>query len=84
MDDGIKTLKIGAIIQQALIGEGEASRDYMNQLADIAALDESVAELCAPIIEEIVADELDHERKLWALFQRVTGVAAANDTEGAI
>ena len=78
MDDN--TLKIGAIIQQALIGEGEATRDYMNQLADIAALDERVAELCAPVIEEIVADELDHERKLWALFQRVTG-ARANEEE---
>lgn len=84
MGDCINILKIGAIIQQALIGEGEASRDYMNQLADIAALDESVAELCAPVIEEIVADELDHERKLWELFQRVTGIAAANDMEGAI
>lgn len=77
MSDVEKTLKIGAIIQQALVGEGEASRDYMSQLSDIAALDESVAELCAPVIEEIVADELDHERKLWALFQRVTGISAA-------
>lgn len=84
MGDGINILKIGAIIQQALVGEGEASRDYMQQLADIAALDESVAELCAPVIEEIVADELDHERKLWVLFQRVTTVMAANDTEAAI
>lgn len=74
-------LKVGAIIQQALVGEGEASRDYMTQLADIAALDENLAALCAPVIEEIVADELDHERKLWALFQRVTEIAAANDKE---
>ena len=80
MGDGINILKIGAIIQQALVGEGEASRDYMQQLADIAALDESVAELCAPVIEEIVADELDHERKLWALFQEVRG-ARANEEE---
>ena len=77
-------LKVGAIIQQALVGEGEASRDYMTQLADIATLDENLATLCAPVIEEIVADELDHERKLWALFQRVTEIAAANDKEGTI
>lgn len=75
-------LKAGAVLQQALIGEGEATRDYMNQLAEIAALDEGIAELCAPVFEEIIADELDHERKLWALFQRVTGIAAANDEEG--
>lgn len=75
-------LKAGAVLQQALVGEGEATRDYMNQLAEIAALDEGVAELCAPVFEEIIADELDHERKLWALFQRVTGIAAANDEEG--
>lgn len=80
MGDGINILKIGAIIQQALIGEGEASRDYMNQLAEIAAPDPEIAAACAPVIEEIVADELDHERKLWALFQEVTG-ARANEEE---
>lgn len=84
MDEDIATLKCGAIIQQALVGEGEASRDYMTQLSEIAALNPKIAELCAPVIEEIVADELDHERKLWALFQRVTEIAAANDTEGVI
>lgn len=77
MSDIEKTLKIGAIIQQALIGEGEASRDYMSQLSDIAALDPDIATECAPVIEEIVADELDHERKLWALFQRVTSISTA-------
>mgnify|MGYP002803229341 CR=1 FL=1 len=80
MDEIIKICKIGAIIQQALVGEGEATRDYMTQLADIAALDPEIAAECAPVIEEIVADELDHERKLWALFQRVTG-ARANKEE---
>ena len=76
MDEIIKICKIGAIIQQALVGEGEATRDYMNQLADIAALDPEIAAECAPVIEEIVADELDHERKLWALYQTVTDIAA--------
>lgn len=80
MEKDIAKLKAGAIIQQALIGEGEATRDYMNQLADIAALDPEIAAECAPVIEEIVADELDHERKLWALFQRVTE-AEANKEE---
>ena len=80
MDKDAMILKIGAIIQQALIGEGEATRDYMTQLADIAELDPEIAAECAPVIEEIVADELDHERKLWALFQRVTG-AEANKEE---
>lgn len=80
MDEIVKICKIGAIIQQALVGEGEATRDYMTQLADIAALDPEIAAECAPVIEEIVADELDHERKLWALFQRVTG-AQANKEE---
>lgn len=78
MDDN--TLKIGAIIQQALIGEGEATRDYMNQLAQIIELNPEIGAMCAPVIEEIVADELDHERKLWALFQEVTG-ARANEEE---
>lgn len=76
MDEIIKICKIGAIIQQALVGEGEATRDYMTQLADIAALDPEIAAECAPVIEEIVADELDHERKLWALYQTVTNIAA--------
>lgn len=80
MDNEINLLKIGAIIQQALIGEGEAARDYMSQLAEIATLNAEVAAECEPIITEIVADELDHERKLWALFQRVTG-AQANKEE---
>lgn len=80
MEKDIAKLKIGAIIQQALIGEGEATRDYMTQLADIAALDPEIAAACAPVIEEIVADELDHERRLWALFQEVTG-ARANEEE---
>lgn len=76
MDEIVKICKIGAIIQQALIGEGEATRDYMTQLADIAALDPEIAAECAPVIEEIVADELDHERKLWTLYQTVTNIAA--------
>lgn len=76
MDEIIKICKIGAIIQQALVGEGEATRDYMNQLAQIAELSPEVAAICSPVIEEIVADELDHERKLWALYQTVTDIAA--------
>lgn len=76
MDEIIKTCKIGAIIQQALVGEGEATRDYMNQLAQIAELSPDIATECAPVFEEIVADELDHERKLWTLYQTVTGIAA--------
>ena len=39
MDDVNNILKIGAIIQQALIGEGEATRVYMPQLADKTAID---------------------------------------------
>lgn len=74
--DEIVICKIGAIIQQALIGEGEAARDYMNQLAQIAELSPEAAAVCSPVIEEIVADELDHERKLWTLYQTVTGIAA--------
>ncbi len=76
MSDIEKTLKIGAIIQQALVGEGEATRDYMSQLAQIAELSPEAAAVCSPVIEEIVADELDHERKLWALYQTVTGIVA--------
>lgn len=76
MDEIVKICKIGAIIQQALVGEGEATRDYMNQLAQIAELSPDAAAVCSPVIEEIVADELDHERKLWALYQTVTDIAA--------
>lgn len=78
MDD-IVILKIGAILQQALIGEGEAAWDYMTQLAGIAELSPEIAEKCAPVIEEIVADELDHERKLWTLYQEITGVKTNED-----
>lgn len=77
MDEIIKICKIGAIIQQALVGEGEATRDYMSQLAQIAEFSPDAAAVCSPVIEEIVADELDHERKLWALFQRVTSISTA-------
>lgn len=59
-----------------LVGEGEATRDYMNQLAQIAELSPEVAAICSPVIEEIVADELDHEHKLWTLYQTVTDIAA--------
>lgn len=76
MDEIVKICKIGAIIQQALVGEGEATRDYMNQFAQIAELSPEVAAICSPVIEEIVADELDHERKLWTLYQTVTDIAA--------
>lgn len=76
MDEIVKICKIGAIIQQALVGEGEATRDYMNQLAQIAELSPEAAAVCSPVIEEIVADELDHERKLWTLYQTVTDIAA--------
>lgn len=72
--DEINVLKCGAIIQQALLGEAQASRDYNNQLADIAELSEEIAQKCATVIEEIIADELDHERKLWNLYQEITGI----------
>ena len=48
MDEIIKICKIGAIIQQALVGEGEATRDYMNQLAQIAELSPEAAAVSLP------------------------------------
>lgn len=75
MDD-IKTLKCGAIIQQLLLEEAQASRDYNSHLAEIAELSPEIAEQCAPVIFEIIADELDHERKLWTLYQKITELQA--------
>ena len=73
--DEIVTLKVGAIIQQALLGEAQATRDYSNQLAEIAELSPELADKCAEVIAEIVADELNHENKLHKLFQEITGIA---------
>lgn len=76
MDNEIILLKIGAIIQQGLLGEAQAPRDYNTQLADIAELSPEIAEKCSEVISEIIADELDHERKLWQLYQTITGIPA--------
>lgn len=77
MDENIVILKCGALIQAALTDEADAIKQYSEQLAKIAELDPSIAERCAPIIEEIISDELNHQTRLHALYKDITGIAEA-------
>lgn len=70
----VKELNCASIVQEALLGEAEAVRNYSKQLAEIYALDRSIGDICAPIIKEIIEDELDHEARLRALYKIVGGV----------
>lgn len=72
-------LKIGAILQTAIIGEADATKNYMAQLDEITALSPEIAETLSSVFEEIVADELNHIQKLKTAFQQVTGVVEAVD-----
>lgn len=72
-------LKIGAILQTAIIDESDAIKNYMTQLDEITALSPEIAETLSSVFEEIVADELNHIQKLKTAFQQVTGIVEAVD-----
>lgn len=72
-------LKIGAILQTAIIDEADAIKNYMAQLDEITALSPEIAETLSSVFEEIVADELNHIEKLKIAFQQVTGIVEAVD-----
>lgn len=72
-------LKIGAILQTAIIDEADAIKNYMTQLDEITALSPEIAETLSSVFEEIVADELNHIQKLKKAFQQVTGIVEAVD-----
>ena len=72
-------LKIGAILQTAIIDEADAIKNYMTQLDEITALSPEIAETLSSVFDEIVADELNHIQKLKKAFQQVTGVVEAVD-----
>ena len=50
-------------------------KDYNRELAEIYALDAETGDKCAPIIAEIISDELNHIAKLTALYTEHTGIA---------
>ena len=72
-------LKIGAILQTAIIDEADAIKNYMAQLDEITALSPKIAETLSSVFEEIVADELNHIEKLKIAFQQATGIVEAVD-----
>lgn len=70
-----KILLIGKLIQEGIEGEAEALKDYNRKLAEIYALDAETGDKCAPVIAEIISDELNHIAKLTALYTELTGIA---------
>lgn len=79
MNDIEQALRVGKILMEGAEGECMATKDYCRQLSDIFEISEEYGELCAPDISEIMADELNHDMKLQALFTKITGVAPKKD-----
>ena len=77
--DELTTLTVSKILMEGAEGERMATKDYARQLAEIYAVSKNYGDLCAPDISEIMADELNHDMKLQALFTKITGVAPKKD-----
>ena len=77
--DELTTLTVSKILMEGAEGERMATKDYARQLAEIYAVSKYYGDLCAPDISEIMADELNHDMKLQALFTKITDVAPKKD-----
>lgn len=74
-------LEIAKSVQDNLKAEGQAISDYTSLLILIAnsTLEQQEQQEVSAIINELIADELNHEKKLNELYSSLTEIEAKND-----
>lgn len=66
--------KVGAIIQGAIVKEAETIQDYSERLEALYHISDSLGKEMSNVIDEIIADELDHIDRLNQLYSAVTKI----------
>ena len=75
------TLKIAKDIQYNAKSEAQAIEDYTEllKMSEESNLDEADKSYVRAVIEEIIADELNHQQRLQALYSALTEIQAKKD-----
>lgn len=74
-------LKIAKDIQYNASSEAHAIEDYTEllKMSEESNLDEADKSYVRAVIEEIIADELNHQQRLQALYSALTEIQAKKD-----
>lgn len=74
-------LKIAKDIQYNAKSEAQAIEDYTEllKMSEESNLDEADKSYVRAVIEEIIADELNHQQRLQALYSALTEIQAKKD-----
>ena len=74
-------LKIAKDIQYNAKSEAQAIEDYTEllKMSEESNLDETDKSFVRAVIEEIIADELNHQQRLQALYSALTEIQAKKD-----
>lgn len=77
----LSALAVAHEVQENNEGEADAIKDYTRLLdsIDSSELDETDKEFCTATINEIVADEMNHQEKLAMLYSMLTGIMPNKD-----
>lgn len=80
-DEKMTALCVAHEVQENNEAEADAIKDYTKLLADIdsSVLDDTDKEFCRETINEIVADEMNHQEKLTMLYSMLTGIMPNKD-----
>lgn len=80
-DEKMTALCVAHEVQENNEAEADAIKDYTKLLADIdsSVLDDTDKEFCRETINEIVADEMNHQEKLTMLYSMLTGILPNKD-----
>ena len=74
-------LEIAKVIQYNAKSEAQAIEDYTEllKMSEESNLDEADKSYVRAVIEEIIADELNHQQRLQALYSALTEIQAKKD-----
>ena len=74
-------LKIAKDIQYNAKSEAQAIEDYIEllKMSEESNLDKTDKSFVRAVIEEIIADELNHQQRLQALYSALTEIQAKKD-----
>ena len=74
-------LEIAKVIQYNAKSEAQAIEDYTEllKMSEESNLDEADKSYVRAVVEEIIADELNHQQRLQALYSALTEIQAKKD-----
>lgn len=79
------TMRISAILSSGLEGEAMTNKDYFRDLSDIVALaqeaglTEEQVDVIVTNYEEIIADELNHQKKFYDMVTLISEIVPNQD-----